>query len=156
MSKSTVNIVNRKASYEYHLLAKYTAGIQLMGSEVKSIREGNANLSDAFCFFKLLRKDGTEELFIRNLHIGVFKQASHYNHETLRVRKLLLKKGELRKLKSKSTEKGLTIIPLRIFLSDTGYIKIEIAIAQGKKSFDKRDSIKERDVKRDLARSSEY
>lgn len=155
MSKPTINIVNRKASYEYHLLAKYTAGMQLMGSEVKSIREGNANLGDAFCFFKPIHKDGTEELFIRNLHIGVFKQASHYNHETLRVRKLLLKKGELRKLKSKSTEKGLTIIPLRIFLSDTGFIKIEIAIAQGKKSYDKRDSIKERDVKRDLARSAD-
>jgi SsrA-binding protein len=152
MSKQTIQIVNRRASFEYTILAKYTAGMQLLGSEIKSIREGNVNLSDAFCFFRAHTKDGTEELYVRNMNIGIFKQASHYNHDTMRVRKLLLKKGELRKLKSKATEKGLTIIPLRIFISETGYAKMEIAVGQGKKSYDKRESIKERDVKRDLAR----
>jgi SsrA-binding protein len=152
MSKDNLHIVNKRASYEYHLLAKYTAGMQLMGSEIKSIREGNVNISDAFCFFKSHKKDGTEELYVRNMNIGTFKQASHYNHDTMRVRKLLLKKGELRKLKTKAAEKGLTIVPLKIFISETGYAKIEIAIGQGKKSFDKRESIKERDVKRDMSR----
>jgi SsrA-binding protein len=151
MSKQ-VNIVNRRASYEYHILQKYTAGIQLLGSEIKSVREGNVNLGDAFCFFKAHKKDGTEELFVRNMNIGTFKQASYYNHDTLRIRKLLLKKGELRKLKSKAAEKGLTIIPVRMFISDTGYAKIEIAVGQGKKSFDKRETIKTRDVEREMQR----
>lgn len=155
MSKDHIHIVNKRASFEYHILAKYTAGMQLMGSEIKSIRDGNVNLSDAFCFFKPISKGGTEELFVRNMNIGTFKQASHYNHDTLRVRKLLLKKTELRKLKSKASEKGLTIVPLKIFISETGYAKIEIAIGQGKKSFDKRESIKERDVKRDMARNAD-
>lgn len=152
---STQQIVNRRANYEYHVVAKYTAGIQLTGSEIKSVRDGNVNLGDAFCFFKSLGKDRTEELFVRNMHIGVFKQASYYNHEPMRVRKLLLKKTELRKLRSKSTEKGLTIVPLKIFFSETGFAKLEIAIAQGKKSFDKRESIKERDVKRSLSRGQD-
>jgi len=129
--------------------------MQLMGSEIKSIREGNVNITDAFCFFKPLKKDGTEELYVRNMNIGTFKQASHYNHDTMRVRKLLLKKSELRKLKSKATEKGLSIVPLKIYISETGYAKLEIAIGQGKKSYDKRESIKERDVQRTLARNSE-
>jgi SsrA-binding protein len=155
MTKQNLHIVNKRASFEYTLLAKYTAGIQLLGSEIKSIREGNVNLSDAFCFFKAAKKDATEELYVRNMNIGTFKQASHYNHDTLRIRKLLLTKAELRKLRSKATEKGLTIVPTRIFIAETGYAKIEIAIGQGKKSFDKRESIKERDVKRDIERSRE-
>ena len=155
MSKDNLHIVNKRASFEYILLQKYTAGMQLMGSEIKSIREGNVNITDAFCFFKPLKKDGTEELYVRNMNIGTFKQASHYNHDTMRVRKLLLKKSELRKLKSKATEKGLSIVPLKIYISETGYAKLEIAIGQGKKSYDKRESIKERDVQRTLARNSE-
>lgn len=152
MSKQHINIVNKRASFEYNILQKYTAGIQLLGSEIKSVREGNVNLSDAFCFFKAHKKDGTEELFVRNMNIGTFKQASHYNHETLRIRKLLLKKGELRKLKSKAAEKGLTIVPVKMFISDTGYAKVEIAVGQGKKSFDKRETIKSRDVEREMQR----
>jgi SsrA-binding protein len=152
MSKQHINIVNKRASFEYIILQKYTAGIQLLGSEIKSVREGNVNLSDAFCFFKAHKKDGTEELFVRNMNIGTFKQASHYNHETLRIRKLLLKKGELRKLKSKAAEKGLTIVPTKMFISDTGYAKIEIAVGQGKKSYDKRETIKSRDVEREMQR----
>lgn len=155
LSKDNLHIVNKRASFEYILLQKYTAGMQLMGSEIKSIREGNVNITDAFCFFKPLKKDGTEELYVRNMNIGTFKQASHYNHDTMRVRKLLLKKSELRKLKSKATEKGLSIVPLKIYISETGYAKLEIAIGQGKKSYDKRESIKERDVQRTLARNSE-
>jgi SsrA-binding protein len=152
MSKQNIHITNKRASFEYHILGKYTAGIQLLGSEIKSVREGNVNLSDAFCFFKAQAKEATEELYVRNMNIGTFKQASHYNHDTLRVRKLLLTKTELRKLKSKASEKGLTIVPLKMYVSETGYAKLEIAIAQGKKAFDKRESIKERDVKRSLQR----
>lgn len=148
-------IVNKRASFDYHLLQTYTAGIQLLGSEIKSVREGNVNLSDAFCFFKPVRAKGTEELFVRGMNIGTFKQASHYNHDTLRVRKLLLTKTELRKLKSKAAEKGLTIVPVRMYISETGYAKIDIAIAQGKKSYDKRESIKERDVKRSMSRNED-
>lgn len=147
MDKHNVNIVNRKASHEYHFVQKFTAGIVLQGSEIKSIREGNLNLTDAFCFLK------DDELFIKGLHIGTYKQAAHYNHEPLRIRKLLLTKQELRKLKSKSSEKGLTIIPIRCFTSERGFAKIEIAIAQGKKSYDKREDMKKRDVEREIKRN---
>jgi SsrA-binding protein len=122
------------------------AGMVLQGTEIKSIREGNVNLSDGFCFFK------DNELFLRNVHIGVYKQGTHANHEPTRVRKLLLKKSELRKLRSKSQDQGMTIIPLKISISETGYAKLEIALAQGKKSFDKREDIKKRDVEREIAR----
>ena len=145
MSKS-VNILNKRASFEYQILTKYVAGMQLLGTEIKSIRDGNANISDAFCFFK---DDG---LYVRNMNIGTYKQGTHSNHETLRVRKLLLKKTELRKIRSKSQEQGITIVPLKIFMSETGYAKMEIAIAQGKKSFDKRQDIKKRDVEREMQR----
>jgi SsrA-binding protein len=141
-----ISILNKKAGFEYILLQKYTAGMQLTGTEVKSVRLGNANINDAFCFFK------GEELYIRNMNIGTFKQGSIYNHEPLRVRKLLLKKKELVKIKNKSSEKGVTIIPIKIFESERGFLKIEIALGQGKKSFDKRESIKERDVERSLRR----
>jgi SsrA-binding protein len=146
MEKNTIHIVNKRASYEYNILQKYTAGIQLLGTEIKSVRAGNVNLSDAFGFFK----DG--ELFIRNMHIGSFKQASYNNHDPMRVRKILLKKVELNKLGKKAAERGLTIIPLKMFLSETGYAKIEIAVGQGKKSFDKREDIKAKDIARDMQR----
>jgi SsrA-binding protein len=152
MEKNQVHIVNRRASYEFHLLQKYTAGIQLTGTEIKSVRAGNVNITDAFCFFKPTSPGAAEELYIRNMHIGSFKAASYNNHEPLRLRKLLLKKPELRKLKTKASERGLSIVPLKMFLSGTGYAKIEIAIGQGKKSFDKREDIKARDVQRDLQR----
>lgn len=146
MSKSNVNIVNKRANFEYHINQKYVAGILLLGTEVKSIREGNVNLNDAFCFFK------DDELYVRNLQIGAYRQGTHANHEPLRFRKLLLKKSELRKIKSKTSEQGVTIVPLRIFFSETGYAKMEIAIAQGKKAFDKREDIKKRDVEREIQR----
>ncbi len=142
----TVNLKNRRASYEYEFLDKYSAGIQLMGTEIKSIRESKVDFSDAYCYFK------KGELYVKQLHISQYLQASHYNHETTRERKLLLNKRELNKLEDKSKEKGLSIVPTRIFITDRGFAKVDIALARGKKLHDKRDSIKEKDVKRDLDR----
>jgi SsrA-binding protein len=141
---SDINIRNKKASYEYHILETFTAGIKLLGTEIKSIREGKANISDSFCTFI------NEELYVRNLHISEYSHGSFYNHEAKRDRKLLLTKKELKKLVVKGEDKGLTIIPLKIFISERGFAKMNIALAQGKKAFDKRDSIKERDVKREM------
>lgn len=142
-----VHIVNKKAGFEFELLEKYTAGIILSGTEIKSVREGKVNMSDAFCAFT------AGELYVRNMHISEYSLGTHYNHEPKRPRKLLLQKRELKKLLTKVKERGLTIVPVRLFISDTGYAKIEIALARGKKVHDKRDSIKEKDLKRDMARS---
>ena len=141
-----LHIVNRKASFEFELLDNFTAGIQLTGTEIKSIREGKVNMSDAFCAFQ-----GTE-LFVRNMHISEYSQGTHYNHEPKRSRKLLLKKRELKKMLNKVKEKGFTIVPLKMFLSDTGYAKMEVSLARGKKTYDKRDSLKEKEGKRELDR----
>jgi SsrA-binding protein len=146
MDKNQIHIVNRRAGFEYHMVQKYTAGMVLTGTEIKSIREGHVNITDAFCFIK----DG--ELFIRNMHISVWKQGSYYNHDPLRVRKLLLKRVELKKIKAKAIEKGFTIIATKLYLSESGYAKIEIAVAQGKKNFDKREDIKKRDISREISR----
>lgn len=146
MEKNRLNIVNRRAGFEYHLVQRYTAGIVLTGTEIKSVREGHVNLTDAFCFIK----DG--ELYVRNMHISIWKQGSYYNHEPMRVRKLLLNKMELRKIRAKALEKGFTVVPVSMFLSETGYAKLEIAVAQGKKNFDKREDIKKRDIAREMAR----
>jgi len=141
-----INIKNKKAHFEYHLLDRYTAGIRLLGTEIKSIREGKANINDSFCTFF---DDG---LYIRNMHIAEYSHGSFYNHEAKRDRQLLLTKKELKKLKSKGEERGFTIVPLRMFISKRGFAKVEIALAQGKKDFDKRETIKERDTKRELDR----
>ncbi|GGC20693.1 SsrA-binding protein [Parapedobacter defluvii] len=143
---SDINIKNKKAYFEYHILDTYVAGIRLLGTEIKSIREGKANINDSFCSFF---DDG---LYIRNMHIAEYSHGSFYNHEAKRDRQLLLNKKELKKLRTKSEERGFTIIPLRIFISKRGFAKVEIALAQGKKDFDKRETIKERDTKRELAR----
>lgn len=143
---SNINIKNKKAHFEYHILDTYIAGVRLLGTEIKSIREGKANINDSFCSFF---DDG---LYIRNMHIAEYSHGSFYNHEAKRDRQLLLNKKELKKLKIKSEERGFTIIPLRMFISERGFAKLEIALAQGKKDFDKRESIKERDTKRELAR----
>ena len=142
-----MEIVNRKARYEYHLVQSYEAGLVLKGTEVKSLRLGLANISDAWCVFE----DG--ELFIKQLHINEYEHASATQHEAKGTRKLLLKKGELKKLERKVEEKGLTIIPYRIFFSQRGHAKCEIWLAQGKKEFDKRNTIKERDIQRDVDRN---
>ncbi|HEX7365744.1 MAG TPA: SsrA-binding protein SmpB [Pelobium sp.] len=141
---SDINIRNKKARFEYNILETFVAGIKLLGTEIKSIREGKANISDSFCTFI------DNELYIRNLHISEYSHGSFYNHEAKRDRKLLLTKKEIKKLLLKGEDKGLTIIPLKIFISDRGFAKMEIALAQGKKAFDKRDSLKERDVKREM------
>lgn len=142
-----INIKNKRVSFEYHLLDRYTAGIRLLGTEIKSIREGKANINDSFCAFF---DDG---LYIRNMHIAEYSFGSFYNHEAKRDRQLLMTKRELKKLKEKGEEKGYTIVPLRIFISERGFAKVEIALAQGKKDFDKRETIKERETKREMDRA---
>lgn len=143
--KST-QIVNRKAEYEYYFVKKYEAGIMLQGTEVKALREGMANLNDAFCYFI------GEELFVKNMYIAEYTQGTIYNHDARRLRKLLLRGSEIKTLMRRVSEKGFTIVPYRIYFSERGIAKLEIALAQGKKSFDKRDTIKERDNKREMDR----
>ncbi len=142
-----VNIVNRRASFEYQFLDKYTAGVMLKGTEIKSIREGKVNMQDGYCVFQ------NGELWVHNMHISTYTEGTHYNHEPMRPRKLLLNKKELKKLENKAEEQGVTIIPIRVFISDRGFAKVEIALARGKKLYDKREDIKAKDVKRDLERS---
>ncbi len=139
-------INNRAATFHFNLLDKYEAGLQLVGSEVKSIRQGKINLGDAFCFFQ------GGELWIKNMHISEYKLANINNHDPMRLRKLLLNKKELKKLQTKVKEKGYTIIPTRIFQSETGFLKMEIALAKGKNTVNKKDSIKEKDIKRETDR----
>ena len=139
-------IVNRKAKFEYNFLQRYEAGITLVGTEVKSIKSGDANLTDAYCLFK------NGELIIKSLYVAKYHHGNRNNHETRRDRKLLLKKTELKKLERRVNEKGLTVVPYKIYLSERGMIKLEICLSQGKKAFDKRQSIKEKDQKRELAR----
>jgi SsrA-binding protein len=139
-----INIRNRQATFEFELLDKYVGGLVLMGTEIKSIREGKVNLQDGYCYFN------NGELFVKGVNITPYAQGTHYNHEAQRERKLLLKKTELKKLERKSEEKGLTMVPVRLFINDRGYAKLEIALARGKKLHDKRESIKDRDAKREL------
>ena len=146
--QKTVEIKNRRASFEYAFLDTFTAGLVLSGTEIKSIRQGKANLSDAYCLFH------QNELFVRNMHISTYAEGTHFNHDPLNDRKLLLSKRELGKLQKELKNVGLTIIPTRLFISDNGYAKLNIALAKGKKNFDKRDDIKEKDVKRDMDRSN--
>ena len=141
-----VNIKNRQASYEYELLDKYVAGIVLTGTEIKSIREGQINLQDGYGYFN------NGELYVKGVNISPYAQGTHYNHEATRERKLLLKRSELKKLEARTEEKGLTLVPTRLFINDRGFAKMEIALGRGKKMHDKRDSIKERDAKRELNR----
>jgi len=141
-----VNIKNRQATFQYELLDKFIAGMVLKGTEIKSIREGKVNLQDGHCYFN------NGELFVKGINITPYDQGTHYNHEAARERKLLLKRAELKRLETKSEEKGLTMVPLRLFINDRGYAKLEIALARGKKIHDKRQTIKERDVKRELNR----
>ncbi|MEZ5003755.1 MAG: SsrA-binding protein SmpB [Chitinophagales bacterium] len=144
--QEVINIVNRKAKFSYEFIEKFVAGMVLRGTEIKSIRAGHVNLSDSYCVFK------KGELFVKNLHISEYVSGNIYNHEVQRVRKLLLSKKELTKLEKKIKESGLTIIPYRIFISERGLAKIEIALARGKKTHDKRNTIKERDDKRNMDR----
>lgn len=137
-----VDIKNKKASFDYEFIEKYTAGIVLSGTEVKSLRLGKASLSDAFCSFK----DG--ELWVRNLHIAEYANRGYMNHDPLQERKLLLSKKELKKLERKVKERGFTIVAYRLFFSESGYAKVNIALARGKREYDKREDIKRKDTKR--------
>lgn len=145
--QKTVNIKNKKARFEYEILDKYTAGIVLTGTEIKSIRQSKASIAESFCEF-----NERGELFVINMTIQEFDHATYFNHRPKAERKLLLNKKELKKLQKDVQAKGLTIVPLLLFITDKGYAKLEIALAKGKKLFDKRESIKERDTKRDLDR----
>lgn len=147
---NTINIKNKRASFEYSFLEKYVAGMQLTGTEIKSIRMGKANISDAYCVFI------DSELWVRNMQIEEYSKGTYYNHEPKRDRKLLLNKHELKKLEGKLKDQGLTIIPTRLFINDNGYAKLEVALAQGKKLYDKREDIKKRDVQREIARKGKY
>jgi SsrA-binding protein len=142
-----INIRNRSASHEYTFLAKYDAGVMLQGTEIKSIRDGNVNLQDGYCLF---HTDGS--LWIHSVRIAPYSLGTYNNHDAMRERKLLLNKRELKQLASKSQDQGLTIVPLRLFVNDRGFAKIEIALAQGKKLYDKRNDLKEKAQKRDMDR----
>ncbi len=143
---NTVNIENRKAKFDYQFLDTLTAGLVLKGTEIKSIREGKAGLSDSYCYFR------NDELFIKNFHITEYTDASFYQHEPLRERKLLLSRQELNKLLKRVKDSGLTIVPIKLFINDRGFAKLNIALAKGKKDYDKRDDIKKRDIEREMNR----
>lgn len=146
----TVNILNKRAKFDYEFLEKYTAGIVLTGTEIKSIRLGKASIAESFCEFHGL------ELFMINSHVEEYSYGTHYNHKAKSERKLLLNKKELKSLNKSLQNKGLTIVPIRLFTSEKGLAKVEIALARGKKNFDKRESIKERDTQRDLDRLKRF
>jgi SsrA-binding protein len=141
-----IKIKNKRVSWEYHLIDKIVAGIVLTGTEIKSIRNGKASLADSYCYFE------GNELYVRGMHIAEYTFASYNNHLAKRDRKLLLNARELRKLHTKVKEKSMTIVPVTLFINEKGLAKLEIAIAKGKHHYDKRDSLKEKDSKRDLDR----
>lgn len=148
--KHLIDIKNKKASFEYYFVQTFRAGLVLYGTEIKSIREGKVNLSDSYCLFS------RGELWVHDMHISEYRFGSYYNHQAKRTRKLLLKKNELRKLENKSKEKGFTIIPTLLFVDERGFAKLEIALCKGKHSYDKRESIKLKDNKRELERTLKY
>lgn len=142
--KSKIHIKNRRARYDYEFLDTFVAGLMLFGTEIKALREGKAALNDSYCLFL------NNELFIRGMHIGEYSHGNINNHDPYRDRKLLLNRRELDKLIGKMKNVGNTIIPVSLFINDRGLAKMEIALAKGKKQYDKRETIKERDVKRRL------
>ena len=142
-----INIQNKRARFEYELIEQYTAGLVLTGTEIKSIRLGKATITDSFCEF-----NERGELFVINMNIQEYAWGTNYNHRPKAERKLLMNKQELRKLEKEVKNVGLTIVPLRVFITDKGYAKLVIAMAKGKKLYDKRETIKDRENKRDLDR----
>ena len=145
--QTKINIQNKRARFEYELIEQYTAGIVLTGTEIKSIRLSKASISESFCEF-----NESGELFVVNMNVEEYAWGTHYNHRPKAVRKLLLNKRELKKLEKEVKNAGLTIIPLRVFITDKGFAKLVIALAKGKKLYDKRETIKDRDNKRNLDR----
>ncbi len=148
-AKSKIEIKNKKASFEYEFIEVFTAGIVLTGTEIKSIRAGKASLPDSYCYFS------GNELFVKNMHIADYWWGSFNKHDPRRDRKLLLNRRELRKLQRATKEKGLTIITTKLFIADNGYAKLNIALARGKKEYDKRHTIKEKDQRRERERGDE-
>ena len=149
MSKkdSPVRIVNRRARYEFEFVDEYTAGIVLTSTEVKALRAGEANMADAYCYFQ------RDELWVRNLFIKEYAHGTDANHEPKRPRKLLLKRRELRRLDKRVREKGLTIVPVQLWMNERGLVKLDIALARGKNTYDKRDTLKKADQRRELSRA---
>lgn len=145
--QKNINIRNKKARFDYEFIDKYIAGIQLSGTEIKSIRESKARITESFCEF-----NEKGELFVINMFIEEYSHGSFYNHKSKSERKLLLNKNELKKLRKDIQNVGLTIIPLKLFITDKGWAKMQIALCKGKKLYDKREVIKDRDNKKDLAR----
>ncbi len=145
--RNTTVISNRKARFEYHIMEEFEVGMVLQGTEVKSLRNGKASMQEAYCSI-----DNEEELYVEALNIAEYDKGNIFNHQPKRRRKLLMKKAQIRKLKRKLDEKGLTLIPLKLFFNERNYAKLIIALAKGKRLYDKRDDIKERDNKRDLQR----
>jgi SsrA-binding protein len=141
-----INIKNKKAFHDYEILEKYTAGIQLKGSEIKSIRLGKVSLAESYCLFH------QNELYVRGMQIAEYAWSSYNKHDPGRDRKLLLNRQELKKLQRKTRESGLTLVALRIYIADSGYAKLEIGLARGKKEYDKRETIKRKDAQRQLER----
>lgn len=140
-------IQNKKARFEYEILETFTAGLVLQGSEIKSIRKGKASINEAYCFI------ANGEMFVKNMHISIYEEASFTNHEPLRDRKLLLNMQEIKKIEKKLKDVGITIIPLKVFVNQRGWAKMDIALAKGKKLYDKREDIKKKDVDRQLSRT---
>ena len=144
--KNIIELKNKKAEFLYYLLDEYTAGMVLTGTEIKSIRDGKANLTDAYCAFV------GDELFVKQMHVSEYRFGSYLNHAAKRDRTLLLNRRELRKLQNKIKERGFTIVPTLLFVDPRGYAKLKIALARGKKFYDKRETLKEKDNRRDLQR----
>lgn len=144
--KNNINIKNKKAKFEYEFLDKFIAGIKLAGTEIKAIRLGKASITESFCEFQ------NHELFVINMHVEEYSHATHFNHNPKSERKLLLQKRELRKLEKEVKNSGLTIIPLKVFINERGLAKMQISLAKGKKLYDKRETIKDRESKRRLDR----
>ena len=147
--RGEISIKNRKAEFEYFLLSSYTAGIVLTGTEIKSIRTGKANITDAYCSFI------ENELWVHNMHISEYSHGSYNNHDPKQDRKLLLNRKELKKLIIKLNERGMTVIPTRLWINENGFAKLDVSLAKGKKMYDKRESIKEKDNRRDADRYNE-
>lgn len=148
--QNNIHIKNKKVYFEFELLEKFIAGIQLTGTEIKSIRSGKVSLVDAYCFFQ------DHELWIKGLHIAEYAFGTHVNHDPKRDRKLLLNRKELNKLEKKVNEKGLTIVAPRLFINEKGLAKVEVALARGKKLYDKREDLKRKDSKRQMDRMSKF
>ena len=146
-AKSSIQIKNRRASFDYEFLETYTAGIQLVGTEIKSIRAGKVSLQDAYCFFV------GNELFVRGMNIALYHWGSWSQHEPVRDRRLLLNRKELRHLQQADKQKGLTIAAVKLFIAENGFAKLVIALAKGKKEYDKREAIKTKDLRREMERN---